>query len=284
MVSAPQLQKRWWASNGNGAWTGRSLLKATRCQVSDVRRLEDASLAYSSLHGWDERGPARGLPVADAPLLAYPRLRRLLVLHAARRGGRRPRRGARAPALRHGGARRDRARGRRAVHLARRHRRAVRRQRAGLERPPARGGAVVPRRAARRRRRPRLAAPRIRARSTICSRGGAAKRTSLSTLPPTDQECHAHQRRAHEQAQQQVVTIAPDATVRELLGLLAEHNVGAVVVSSDGAAVDGIVSERDVVRRLHDDEVGPRRRGQRDHDQRRRDLPSPTPPSTTCAW
>ncbi len=56
VVSAPQLQKRWWASNGNGAWTGRSLLKATRCQVSDVRRLEDASFAYSSLHGWDERG------------------------------------------------------------------------------------------------------------------------------------------------------------------------------------------------------------------------------------
>jgi histidinol-phosphatase len=31
------------------------LLKAIRCTVSDVRRLEDASLAYSSLHGWDER-------------------------------------------------------------------------------------------------------------------------------------------------------------------------------------------------------------------------------------
>ena len=56
VVSAPQLQRRWWASTGNGAWTGRSLLKATRCQVSDVRRLEDASLSYSSLHGWDERG------------------------------------------------------------------------------------------------------------------------------------------------------------------------------------------------------------------------------------
>ena len=52
----------------------------------------------------------------------------------------------------------------------------------------------------------------------------------------------------------QVVTIAPDATVRELLGLLAEHNVGAVVVSGDGATVEGIVSERDIVRRLHDDE------------------------------
>jgi histidinol-phosphatase len=56
VVSAPMLQRRWWASSGNGAWTGRSLLKATRCQVSDVRRLDDASLSYSSMSGWDERG------------------------------------------------------------------------------------------------------------------------------------------------------------------------------------------------------------------------------------
>jgi CBS domain-containing protein len=53
----------------------------------------------------------------------------------------------------------------------------------------------------------------------------------------------------------QVVTIPPDATVRDLLGLLARHNIGAVVVSGDGSAVDGIVSERDVVRRLHEDEA-----------------------------
>jgi CBS domain-containing protein len=50
-----------------------------------------------------------------------------------------------------------------------------------------------------------------------------------------------------------VVTITSGATVRELVGLLAEHNVGALVVSSDGSRVDGIVSERDVVRRLHVD-------------------------------
>lgn len=50
-----------------------------------------------------------------------------------------------------------------------------------------------------------------------------------------------------------VVTIAPDAGVRELLALLAEHNVGALIVSSDGESLDGIVSERDVVRHLHDD-------------------------------
>jgi CBS domain-containing protein len=50
-----------------------------------------------------------------------------------------------------------------------------------------------------------------------------------------------------------VVTIGPDATVRELIALLAEHNVGALVVSDDGERVTGIVSERDVVRRLHAD-------------------------------
>ena len=54
-------------------------------------------------------------------------------------------------------------------------------------------------------------------------------------------------------ASQQVVTIGPDATVRELIALLAEHNVGALVVSDDGERVTGIVSERDVVRRLHAD-------------------------------
>lgn len=47
-------------------------------------------------------------------------------------------------------------------------------------------------------------------------------------------------------------TIAPDATVRELLDALAEHNVGALIVSVDGAAMLGIVSERDIVRKLRD--------------------------------
>src|SRR4051812_8370444 len=50
-----------------------------------------------------------------------------------------------------------------------------------------------------------------------------------------------------------VVTVPPDATVRTLVDLLAEHNVGALVVSTDGTTVDGIVSERDVVRQLHRD-------------------------------
>ena len=45
------------------------------------------------------------------------------------------------------------------------------------------------------------------------------------------------------------VTLAPDATVAELAGTLTEHRIGAVIVV-DGAAVAGIVSERDVVRHL----------------------------------
>jgi CBS domain-containing protein len=54
----------------------------------------------------------------------------------------------------------------------------------------------------------------------------------------------------------EVVTVSPDATVSELLALLAEHNVGALVVSADGTSVAGIVSERDVVRLMHNDPAG----------------------------
>jgi CBS domain-containing protein len=48
-----------------------------------------------------------------------------------------------------------------------------------------------------------------------------------------------------------VATIDPDVPVSELLRALAEHNVGAIVVVGAGG-VAGIVSERDVVRRLHE--------------------------------
>ena len=48
----------------------------------------------------------------------------------------------------------------------------------------------------------------------------------------------------------QVITVTPDTTVRQLVAVLAEHRIGAVVVSHDGIAVDGIVSERDVVQEL----------------------------------
>lgn len=49
-----------------------------------------------------------------------------------------------------------------------------------------------------------------------------------------------------------VNTIRPKADVQQLLATLSEHNVGALVVSTDGQTVEGIVSERDVVRRLHE--------------------------------
>jgi CBS domain-containing protein len=48
----------------------------------------------------------------------------------------------------------------------------------------------------------------------------------------------------------QVVTVTPDTDVRQLLAMLAQHRVGAVVVSQDGTSVDGIASERDIVRAL----------------------------------
>src|SRR5262245_35014053 len=48
----------------------------------------------------------------------------------------------------------------------------------------------------------------------------------------------------------QVVTVAPDITVRELVAVLVEHNIGAVVVATDPGHLQGIVSERDVVRGL----------------------------------
>jgi CBS domain-containing protein len=49
-----------------------------------------------------------------------------------------------------------------------------------------------------------------------------------------------------------VVTVTPETTIRQLLGVLAEHNIGACIVCTDDT-IQGIVSERDVVRRLHAD-------------------------------
>jgi CBS domain-containing protein len=49
----------------------------------------------------------------------------------------------------------------------------------------------------------------------------------------------------------EVVTIRSEQSVHELLALLSEHGIGALVVSDDGETVAGIVSERDIVRHLH---------------------------------
>jgi len=56
VVSAPAINRRWWAATGTGAWTGRSLSSARRLSVSGVADLGDASLSYSSLSGWDGIG------------------------------------------------------------------------------------------------------------------------------------------------------------------------------------------------------------------------------------
>jgi histidinol-phosphatase len=56
VVSAPALGRRWWAARGTGAWTGKSLAAASRCHVSTVDSLAQASLSYSSLTGWEDSG------------------------------------------------------------------------------------------------------------------------------------------------------------------------------------------------------------------------------------
>jgi CBS domain-containing protein len=48
----------------------------------------------------------------------------------------------------------------------------------------------------------------------------------------------------------EVRTIRPDAALADCVRMLAHHRIGALVVSSDGARVEGIISERDVVRVL----------------------------------
>jgi CBS domain-containing protein len=47
-----------------------------------------------------------------------------------------------------------------------------------------------------------------------------------------------------------VMTVGPGATVAEVISSLARYRIGALVVTSDGRTIEGIVSERDVVRAL----------------------------------
>ena len=52
-----------------------------------------------------------------------------------------------------------------------------------------------------------------------------------------------------------VATIGRQATVSDAVAELARKGIGALVVSPDGVHIDGIISERDIVRRL--DRLGP---------------------------
>ena len=51
-------------------------------------------------------------------------------------------------------------------------------------------------------------------------------------------------------ASDRVLTIRPDATVAEAARVLSERRIGSLVVSTDGSAVQGIISERDIVREM----------------------------------
>jgi CBS domain-containing protein len=55
--------------------------------------------------------------------------------------------------------------------------------------------------------------------------------------------------------------ISPDSEITDALNSLAFKNVGALIVSSDGVTVEGIISERDIVRGLQS--VGPDLLGRR---------------------
>lgn len=56
VVSAPALGRRWFAAHGDGAWRGADLEDAQALMVSPRTELNESTLSYSSLSGWDERG------------------------------------------------------------------------------------------------------------------------------------------------------------------------------------------------------------------------------------
>ncbi|MFC4602414.1 histidinol-phosphatase [Rhodococcus kronopolitis] len=56
VVSAPALNRRWWASAGDGAFASFDGGAPARLSVSAVDRLGAASLSFSSLSGWRDRG------------------------------------------------------------------------------------------------------------------------------------------------------------------------------------------------------------------------------------
>ncbi len=53
-----------------------------------------------------------------------------------------------------------------------------------------------------------------------------------------------------------VVTIEPSETISDVVALLKEHSIGAVVVSEDGKSILGIISERDVIGHLAREQEG----------------------------
>jgi len=66
-ISAPALQRRWWAARGRGAFMAVTGAAPRRLQVSSVADLGSASLSFSSLSGWAQRGlRGRFIDLTDA--------------------------------------------------------------------------------------------------------------------------------------------------------------------------------------------------------------------------
>jgi histidinol-phosphatase len=67
VVSAPALRRRWWAARGQGAFAAIDGSPPRRLSVSSVADLGSASLSFSSLSGWAQRGlRERFLELTDA--------------------------------------------------------------------------------------------------------------------------------------------------------------------------------------------------------------------------
>lgn len=68
LVAAPSLSRRWWASRGSGAWTGRTLAQARRIQVADTSVVEHASVSADDVAAWQggPHGPGFGQLVQRA--------------------------------------------------------------------------------------------------------------------------------------------------------------------------------------------------------------------------
>jgi histidinol-phosphatase len=67
VVSAPALRRRWWAARGHGAFAVVDGDEPRRLSVSSVAGLDSASLSFSSLSGWAQRGSRdRFIELTDA--------------------------------------------------------------------------------------------------------------------------------------------------------------------------------------------------------------------------
>ena len=53
-----------------------------------------------------------------------------------------------------------------------------------------------------------------------------------------------------------LITIAPEQSIREAVALLAQHNIGALIVLNEAGALAGILSERDIARQLNQQDAG----------------------------